>query len=228
MSQDAWVKQQTQQSSGDRHQTRIKTSPVSGSGNCEVQESVPPQPHTASFTPIMPQYGMPIHGSGSMGRYAPPAHLPMHAGSHRRPAPPKPSPSPSPHARNYRYDYLIEKLFQSSFSRFLVDVKQIASTALIFLIKSYIQTHQLTDATSSATLTSLCQAHQKNILKKKRENRLVSEFIVRNVTQLYLKYLCPKPVQNKMRLFYSSKNKNFVLKTVKWTQKDNGLYALKV
>lgn len=104
MSQDAWVKQQTQQNSGDRHQTRIKTSPVSGSGNCEVQESAPPQSHTTSFAPIMPQYGIhtAIHGSGSMGRYAPPAHLPIHATSHRRPAPPKPSPSQSPHARNYR------------------------------------------------------------------------------------------------------------------------------
>ncbi|CAH1644675.1 unnamed protein product [Spodoptera littoralis] len=102
MSQDAWVKQQTQQNSGDRHQTRIKTSPVSGSGNCEVQESAAPSSHTATFAPIMPQYGMPIHGSGSMGRYAPPAHLPIHAGGHRRPAPPKPSPSQSPHARNYR------------------------------------------------------------------------------------------------------------------------------
>jgi hypothetical protein len=103
MSQDAWVKQQTQQS-GDRHQTRIKTSPVSGSGNCEVQESAPPQSHTATFAPIMPQYGLPIHGtSGSMGRYAPPAHVPLHSTSHRRPAPPKPSPSQSPHARNYRY-----------------------------------------------------------------------------------------------------------------------------
>lgn len=102
MSPDAWVKQQTQQGSGDRHQTRIKTSPVSGSGNCEAQESATPSSHTATFAPIMPQYGMPIHGSGSMGRYAPPAHLPLHSGSHRRPAPPKPSPSPSPHARNYR------------------------------------------------------------------------------------------------------------------------------
>ncbi|XP_026314466.1 zinc finger protein chinmo [Hyposmocoma kahamanoa] len=99
MSQDAWVKQQTQQS-GDRHQTRIKTSPVSGSGTCEVQESGPPQSHTATFAPIMPQYGMPIHGSGGMSRYAPPAHVPMP--SHRRPAAPKPSPSQSPHARNYR------------------------------------------------------------------------------------------------------------------------------
>nr|XP_049691844.1 zinc finger protein chinmo isoform X3 [Helicoverpa armigera] len=102
MSQDAWVKQQTQQNSGDRHQARIKTSPVSGSGNCEVQESAAPSSHTATFAPIMPQYGMPMHGSGSMGRYAPPAHLPMHAAGHRRPAPPKPSPSQSPHARNYR------------------------------------------------------------------------------------------------------------------------------
>lgn len=99
MSQDAWVKQQTQQT-GDRHQTRIKTSPVSGTGNCEVQESGPPQSHTATFAPIMPQYGMPIHGSGGMSRYAPPAHVPMP--SHRRPAAPKPSPSQSPHARNYR------------------------------------------------------------------------------------------------------------------------------
>lgn len=104
MSQDAWVKQQTQQASTERHQARIKTSPVSGSGNCEVQESAPPQTHTATFAPIMPQYGLPIHsGSGSMGRYAPPAHhMPLHASSHRRPAPPKPSASPSPHARNYR------------------------------------------------------------------------------------------------------------------------------
>lgn len=103
MSQDAWVKQQTQQPSGDRHQARIKTSPVSGSGNCEVQESGPPQSHTATFAPIMPQYGLPLHGGGGgMGRYAPPAHVPMHPTSHRRPAPPKPSPSQSPHARNYR------------------------------------------------------------------------------------------------------------------------------
>lgn len=103
MSQDAWVKQQTQQSGGDRHQTRIKTSPVSGSGNCEVQESAPPQSHTATFAPIMPQYGLPIHGgSGNIGRYAPPPHVPLHSTTHRRPAPPKPSPSQSPHARNYR------------------------------------------------------------------------------------------------------------------------------
>ncbi|XP_053599826.1 zinc finger protein chinmo isoform X2 [Plodia interpunctella] len=101
MSPDAWVKQQTTPSSGDR-QTRIKTSPVSGSGNCEVQESAPPQSHTATFAPIMSQYGMPIHTSGgNIGRYAPPAHLPINS-SHRRPAPPKPSPSQSPHARNYR------------------------------------------------------------------------------------------------------------------------------
>ncbi|XP_063838402.1 zinc finger protein chinmo isoform X2 [Ostrinia nubilalis] len=101
MSQDAWVKQQTQQSGGDRHQARIKTSPVSGSGNCEVQESAPPT-HTATFAPVMPQYGMPIHGgSGNIGRYAPPAHhVPIHSTTHRRPAPPKPS--PSPHTRNYR------------------------------------------------------------------------------------------------------------------------------
>ncbi|CAG4976234.1 unnamed protein product [Parnassius apollo] len=103
MSQDAWVKQQTQQPAGDRHQTRIKTSPVSGSGNCEAQDAAAPQTHTATFAPIMPQYGVPIHGtSGSMGRYVPPAHMPMHQPSHRRPAPPKPSPSQSPHARNYR------------------------------------------------------------------------------------------------------------------------------
>ncbi|CAH0726181.1 unnamed protein product, partial [Brenthis ino] len=102
MSNDAWVKQQTQQST-ERHQTRVKTSPVSGSGSCDLQDSAPPQSHTATFAPIMPQYGMPIHsGSGSMGRYAPPAHLPMHSTSHRRPPPPKPSPSQSPHARNYR------------------------------------------------------------------------------------------------------------------------------
>lgn len=102
MSNDAWVKQQTQQSS-ERHQTRVKTSPVSGSGNCDVQDSAPPQTHTATFAPIMPQYGMPLHsGSGSMGRYAPPAHLPIHSTSHRRPPQPKPSPSQSPHARNYR------------------------------------------------------------------------------------------------------------------------------
>ncbi|XP_046961366.1 zinc finger protein chinmo isoform X3 [Vanessa atalanta] len=101
MSNDAWVKQQTQQAT-ERHQTRVKTSPVSGSGNCEVQDSAPPQTHTATFAPIMPQYGMPLHsGSGSMGRYAPPAHLPIHSTSHRRPPPPKPSPSQSPHARNY-------------------------------------------------------------------------------------------------------------------------------
>ncbi|XP_049886491.1 zinc finger protein chinmo isoform X2 [Pectinophora gossypiella] len=103
MSQDAWVKQQTQQS-GDRHQTRIKTSPVSGSGNCEAQESAPAS-HTATFAPIgIPQYSLPMHGSGTMGRYAPPAHLPMHPTSHRRPAQsaPKASPSQSPHARNYR------------------------------------------------------------------------------------------------------------------------------
>ncbi|KAJ2953909.1 hypothetical protein O0L34_g1543 [Tuta absoluta] len=99
MSQDAWVKQQTQQS-GDRHQTRIKTSPVSGSGNCEAQEAT--SQHTATFAPILPQYGIPIHGSGSIGRYAPPAHVPLHPTSHRRPAQPKPSPSQSPHARNYR------------------------------------------------------------------------------------------------------------------------------
>ncbi|XP_041980463.1 zinc finger protein chinmo [Aricia agestis] len=98
MSQDAWVKQQTQQSS-ERHQNRVKTSPVSGA-NCEVQEA-PPQTHT-TFAPIMPSYGMPLHSSGGMGRYAPPAHLPLHSTSHRRPAPPKPSPSQSPHARNYR------------------------------------------------------------------------------------------------------------------------------
>lgn len=103
MSQDAWVKQQTQQSSGERHQTRVKTSPVSGTANCEVQEAAPPQSHTATFAPIMPQYGLAMHGSGSMGRYAPPAHhLPLHGGSHRRPVPPKPSPSQSPHPRNYR------------------------------------------------------------------------------------------------------------------------------
>ncbi|CAH0405082.1 unnamed protein product [Chilo suppressalis] len=67
MSKDAWVKQQAQQSS-DRHQTRIKTSPVSGSGNCEVQESGPPQPHTATFAP-MPQYGLHMHSNtGTMGR----------------------------------------------------------------------------------------------------------------------------------------------------------------
>ncbi|XP_073942221.1 chronologically inappropriate morphogenesis isoform X2 [Choristoneura fumiferana] len=101
MSQDAWVKQQTQQSS-ERHQTRIKTSPVSG-GNCDGQDSAPPQSHTASFAPIMPQYGLPLHGAGAgMGRYAPPAHVPLHPTPHRRPAPPKPSPSQSPHARNYR------------------------------------------------------------------------------------------------------------------------------
>ncbi|CAG9134731.1 hypothetical protein JYU34_002177 [Plutella xylostella] len=101
MSQDGWMKQQTQQSSGDR-QTRIKTSPVSGSGNCEVQESGPPS-HTATFAPIMPSYSLPLHGSGgSIGRYAPPAHVPLHPSTHRRPAAPKPSPSQSPHARNYR------------------------------------------------------------------------------------------------------------------------------
>ncbi|XP_013168501.1 PREDICTED: broad-complex core protein isoform 6 [Papilio xuthus] len=99
MSQDAWVKQQTQQSTGERHQTRIKTSPVSGSGSCEAQEATP-QSHTATFAPIMPQYGVPIHSSGGMGRYAPPAHMPMHQPSHRRPAAPKTV--PSPHARNYR------------------------------------------------------------------------------------------------------------------------------
>lgn len=102
MSQDAWVKQQTQQP-GDRHQARIKTSPVSGSGNCDTQESAPPQSHTATFAPILPQYALPMHsGSGGMSRYAPPAHLPLHASTHRRPVPPKPSPSQSPHARNYR------------------------------------------------------------------------------------------------------------------------------
>ncbi|XP_045511026.1 zinc finger protein chinmo-like isoform X2 [Colias croceus] len=101
MSQDAWVKQQTQQS-GERHQTRVKTSPVAGV-NCEVQESAPPQPHSGSFGPIMTQYGIPIHGgSGGMGRYAPPAHVPIHSSSHRRPPPPKPSPSASPVTRNYR------------------------------------------------------------------------------------------------------------------------------
>ncbi|XP_072937119.1 zinc finger protein chinmo [Epargyreus clarus] len=102
MSQDAWVKQQTQQAS-DRHQARIKTSPVSGSGNCEVHEAGPPPSHPTTFAPIMPQYGLPIHGgSGNIGRYAPPSHVPMHQPAHRRPAPPKPSPSQSPHARNYR------------------------------------------------------------------------------------------------------------------------------
>ncbi|XP_060801583.1 zinc finger protein chinmo isoform X3 [Amyelois transitella] len=102
MSPDAWVKQQATPTTGDR-QTRVKTSPVSGNGNGEVQESAPPQSHTATFAPIMSQYGMPIHTSGgNMGRYAPPAHLPIHSTSHRRPAPPKPSPAQSPHARNYR------------------------------------------------------------------------------------------------------------------------------
>lgn len=102
MSQDAWVKQQTQQAS-DRHQARIKTSPVSGSGNCEVHEAGPPPSHPATFAPIMPQYGLPLHGgSGNIGRYVPPSHVPMHQPAHRRPAPPKPSPSQSPHARNYR------------------------------------------------------------------------------------------------------------------------------
>ncbi|XP_050670575.1 zinc finger protein chinmo-like isoform X2 [Leptidea sinapis] len=99
MSQDAWVKQQTQ-ASNERHQARIKTSPTSGTATCEAQEG--PQTHTATFAPILPQYGMPIHGGGSMGRYAPPAHLPIHSTTHRRPPPPKPSPSQSPHPRNYR------------------------------------------------------------------------------------------------------------------------------
>ncbi|XP_047987004.1 zinc finger protein chinmo isoform X1 [Leguminivora glycinivorella] len=99
MSQDAWVKQQTAQSS-DRHQARIKTSPVSNTGNCESGEAQ--QSHT-SFAPIIPGYGLPIHGGGAgMGRYAPPAHVPLHPTPHRRPAPPKASPSQSPHARNYR------------------------------------------------------------------------------------------------------------------------------
>ncbi|XP_022124032.1 zinc finger protein chinmo isoform X1 [Pieris rapae] len=99
MSQDAWMKHQTQQVSSDRVETRVKTSPVSGSGNCEVQES--PPSHSTTFAPIIPPYGIPIHGSGGgMGRYAPQAHL--HSSSHRRPAPPKQSPSQSPLTRNYR------------------------------------------------------------------------------------------------------------------------------
>lgn len=93
MSQDAWVKQQTQQS-GDR-QNR-KTSPVSGSGDTTESAS---QHAATTFAPIIPQYNMPMHG-GSMGRYPPPLHLPLHGS--RRPAAPKPSPSQSPHARNYR------------------------------------------------------------------------------------------------------------------------------
>ncbi|CAK1544256.1 unnamed protein product [Leptosia nina] len=103
MSQDAWMKHQTQQVSSDRVQTRIKTSPVSGSGNCEVQESTPAPTHPTTFAPIMPPYGMSMHGNtGGMGRYAPQAHLPLHSSSHRRPPPPKPSPSQSPLTRNYR------------------------------------------------------------------------------------------------------------------------------
>ncbi|XP_045763424.1 zinc finger protein chinmo isoform X1 [Maniola jurtina] len=97
MSNDAWVKQQTQQSS-DRHQARVKTSPVSGSGTCDVQDAAQPQSHPTTFAPM--PYNYP--GSGGMGRYAPPAHLPIHSTTHRRPPQPKPSPSQSPHTRNYR------------------------------------------------------------------------------------------------------------------------------
>ncbi|VVD05340.1 unnamed protein product, partial [Leptidea sinapis] len=63
MSQDAWVKQQTQ-ASNERHQARIKTSPTSGTATCEAQEG--PQTHTATFAPILPQQSSSSSHCGSV------------------------------------------------------------------------------------------------------------------------------------------------------------------
>ncbi|GBP75509.1 Zinc finger protein chinmo [Eumeta japonica] len=103
MSQDAWVRQQTQ-AAGERHAPRLKASPVGGAPTCEVQDSTSVSHSAATFAPILPgaAYGLPLHSS-PLGRYAPPVHLPVPT-AHRRAPPPKPAPSPaqSPHARNYR------------------------------------------------------------------------------------------------------------------------------